>query len=1485
MSFWQHNVAQKMSRRGTGYPGEEAVVPRILALHGAGSNSAVTRMQATNLNLDGKYEIVYMDGPLKVNEPFFMEDDPSLHALISGPYYSWLDMALPAERRRKAILATMRRVLEVLLREGPFDGVYGFSQGAVVVAALAQDDVLEILLDETASDEADRGIAAFSGIVGQAMSRAASVWKPQGAGGIPMHAVNQGPGGRSTMRRTAVSKKQSLLPSWRKAAAKMARNQSVFMPPRTRTFFAEAQQFVEDGGALFSFGIFVCGHGHLLEQLREDLGLERTPGVVDCRRVTTVHIIGLRDALKDSSEALAAQFDPSKRLVLYVPHAHEVPRELRKHDRLHTRLEAFLHSDVYEELASDLPFANISPMARSAKAPHQQLVYTTLDSRMPTYTPTLRDMLNAHPAADVAIYEVGNARGITYGELSAFVNTDGALHTIGVMPKEVVVYAAPPGGHVAAAVAFLAFASQTCAAPLDSVGTTEADATSAFAQFNAKHVIIFDDFPAEGIRAAANAAEGRGELRLHVVKLQGPDHPGFFRFQPSSIVPSKHQLVSRVDDYVLLLRTSGTTSKPKAVPLKQGQLVRNGAALGSSIQLTSKDVCLNAMPLFHIGGLSASILATLSVGASVKCLAKFSPADFVEALSATPQPTWYSAVPTIHNAVVVYIRDNNLLVDNRFRNHSLRFIRSGAAALTVPDANALSSTYGGVPILSTYSMSEQMPISQPPSGMGLMQLHEKPGSVGVPVATHLSIVDEHMTPQPNDVEGQVAICGPTVMTEYLDNPEANRANFFLLSNEHIYNNAPQVGHPFFLTGDTGLLDADGHLSLKGRSKELIKKGGEQVSPYEVEDVLVSHRWVQLAVVFSVPSTVWGEEVGAAIILSTEGLADMVTLKMLTKEMRGTCAALQLANYKVPSCWKIVTDDELPKTSTRKYIRTNLAEKLNVTSAFQQGGSAAAPRVPPPTFAPALNGVRFILGCQVMFNHFGSGGDPNGWGVVGNYRYYCLHVPAFFMLGGMTMSATMAPPAKDKLSYALSRIGSMHPMYCVSILLLFINFLIFCNPSCFYDEFTWEYNSNTSITSADADRRSQNCYCNDTPSGLGWWGSTILTLVVYLLGLQSWPLFNISWFLGWYHWFSSVYYLLLLLFPYMYQWMYALRGKTTALWGCLALTLVFNYAEVILYVAMPAEMAEGTFSLFYYLFPPFWIPMFGSGIVTAFLYDAYRPNEKHYARLFGHVGDLISCLFLVMTVLQMTNTEDVGPEGYTMDPIKVRMWATINSRIYFPAILLWLVCLGVGEGLTCWVLSNDFLINTLTPNSYGLFIYQQVVGQYYYLITRGRWWSWWSYRKSFFWFSPKPLPVPWYEAIFAMMLVCLFSQLMLTYIEPYVIQSWSYIRNSLFSSVKDSDTMDSLEVIAIAVSNLTGIDDVEEDMTLEEVGLQSIGLPMLITEINNILPECALTVSAIMGAETLGDMADLLDTAREAAETTAWDNSVGTASRMVKSKMN
>jgi len=1135
--------------------------------------------------------------------------------------------------------------------------------------------------------------------------------------------------------------------------------------------------------------------------------------------------------------------------------------------------------------------ARVSAHATIHVASGAQLV--RCEVKLPTYAPrTLLDSLRSNSTSGAPFIRDAKApsRATTYADLAAFVETGaGDLRSRGVNRGDVVSYA-PPGGGALASVAFIAVAAQAIAAPLDP-GISALEAASAFVQFNVRHVVLFEGNSADGLAAAAADTP---TVRTHIARALGVDQPGLFEFigigqdrRASLTQPHRQASLTPMppltgpSDVVLLLRTSGTTSAPKGVPLRQEQLVSNGMLLAGALQLTSQDHCLNAMPLFHIGGISASLLGTLATGGQCTCITAFDPAHFIAALGGVgadeageegPMPSWYSAVPTIHLAVLNHARamasESSSAINDGvlFDRHALRFIRSGAAALTPQDARALSNAFGGLPVLSTYSMSELMPISQPPAGCSPhVHMFDKPGSVGVPIAASLTIVDQDsLVPQPPGTPGVIAVSGQSVMHSYLDDPVADAASFFLLSCASTGGN----DSAFFLTGDVGVIDSEGHLVITGRTKELIKKGGEQVSPYEVEAALETCVVVRKAVVFSVPSVLWGEEVGAAIVLfpnaaktpprSPRSPSDIELKSMLSD----SCHASGLAPTKFPTVVIVVSEDELPKTATRKYIRSGLAGKLGVTASITVD---TTPRLGPPTVSKALTGVRYFLACQVIFNHIGSqkAHVEGNWGAVSNGRFFCIHVPAFFALGGFGLASSMSVAPPNKLSFAAARLSPMYPMYLLSLAPLLINLLLQCNPSTYDAEFHY---------TAQPDDTTRGDFCESSPMIRSWWGTLGATLLIYGAGVQAWPIYHASWFLSYYSWFSSVYYFLLACFPWLYTRALLLRGRRLSLLLLMAGCALANYGVVALYTIVYFRLAKqdddgatNQFSLACYLFPPFWLPCFGMGIVSAFLFDAYRPYLGHGAWRWGVLCDVITFGLVAQAAATVMLPDEIRPDSVAPDDgLDVRSWAAIQSRMYGPLMVLWLYALAVDRGITARFFSRPLFVERLGPISYFMYLFHQLVGQYYWLVTRRKWWSYWRYRKAFFWFSPAPVPTAWWEYFFIVILTTWLAEF-LALVDPWLIARWERARVYLFGGRLSEGSL-TIDVVLKTISGLTGA-PVNPDATLAECGLVSVAAPVIISLLTAALPGVTISLPDLVAINTVLELADLLEERRKEASTT------------------
>ena len=345
------------------------------------------------------------------------------------------------------------------------------------------------------------------------------------------------------------------------------------------------------------------------------------------------------------------------------------------------------------------------------------------------------------------------------------------------------------------------------------------------------------------------------------------------------------------DDQALVLHTSGTTSRPKIVPLRQRNLASSARNIARSLELTQNDRALAVMPLFHIHGIMASTLAPLSAGAAVIATTGFDAFKFHRWV-ADLRPTYYTAVPTMHQMVLARAGDRG--------DTSLRFVRSSSASLPGAVLDDLRELFN-VPVIEAYGMTEA---SHQMTCNPLPPRSTKPGSVGIPTGIEVTILDKTGNELPRGTRGEVSIKGPSVVDGYENNPAANEAAFT---------------NGWFRTGDEGMLDDDGYLFLTGRLKEQINRGGEKISPLEIDEILLRHPAIAEAVTFAIPHDKLGEDVGlAAVRVAGSDLTE--------KELRDYLSA-QLAAFKLPRT--IVFVDEIPKGATGKIQRIGLAGRLGL----------------------------------------------------------------------------------------------------------------------------------------------------------------------------------------------------------------------------------------------------------------------------------------------------------------------------------------------------------------------------------------------------------------------------------------------------------------------------------------------------------------------------------------------------------------------------
>ena len=477
-----------------------------------------------------------------------------------------------------------------------------------------------------------------------------------------------------------------------------------------------------------------------------------------------------------------------------------------------------------------------------------------------------------------------DAAPLTHAGLRALAHdTVAALNAIGVGRGDRVAIVLPNGPQMAAAFIAIAAGATTC--PLNPA--YRADEFEFYLNdLGARALVVMGDTPA---RAVA------GKLGIPMLELVPGAVAGAFTLSGGVPGTATRPGLAQAEDVALVLHTSGTTSRPKIVPLSQANLCASARHIGRALALTPGDTCLNIMPLFHIHGLIAATLSSLVAGGQVVCAPGFNALKFFATLDAV-KPSWYTAVPTMHQAILERAKRNADIIARA----RLRLIRSSSASLPPQVMTELEAVFG-CPVLESYGMTEA---THQMTSNPLPPAPRKPGSVGIAAGPEVGIMDEEGCLLSQGALGEIVIRGPNVTHGYENNPDANLKGF---------------AGGWFRTGDQGSLDEEGYLRITGRLKEIINRGGEKISPLEVDEVLMDHPSVQQVVTFAVPHAKLGEEVGCAVVLRENCTCAEAELRDF--------ARIKLADFKVPR--HVVFLDEIPKGATGKLQRIGLAAKLGL----------------------------------------------------------------------------------------------------------------------------------------------------------------------------------------------------------------------------------------------------------------------------------------------------------------------------------------------------------------------------------------------------------------------------------------------------------------------------------------------------------------------------------------------------------------------------
>jgi acyl-CoA synthetase (AMP-forming)/AMP-acid ligase II len=509
---------------------------------------------------------------------------------------------------------------------------------------------------------------------------------------------------------------------------------------------------------------------------------------------------------------------------------------------------------------------------------------------MTDHARTITELLE-HGAADKAALSAPGGAPLTYGDLRTLVSsTFAALSARGIGANDRVAIVLENGPEMATT--FLSVGAGATAAPLNPAYRTD-EFEFFLTDLRARLLIVARDSTSPVVdvanrlgvpiaRLVAHHARGSGSFALEF-----PD--------TMSVRAGAEPRLAAPDDVALVLHTSGTTSRPKIVPLRQRNICASAHNIRTTLTMTALDRGLCVMPLFHIHGLMAALLAPLSAGGEVCCTPGFNGLKFFSWL-AEVQPTWYTAVPTMHQTILARAGKNaDAVAGNR-----LRFIRSSSSALPPKVITELEALFGA-PVIEAYGMTEA---SHQMASNPLPPSRRKPGSVGPGAGPQVRVIDADGNTAPPDATGEIVIRGDNVMAAYENNPAANADAFI---------------NGWFRTGDQGAMDGDGYLSITGRLKEIINRGGEKISPREVDEIIMEHPAVHQCVTFAVSHEMLGEDVAAAVVLRDGLSAD-------DKELR-QFAAVRLASFKVPR--RILIVPSIPVGATGKLQRIGLAKKLGL----------------------------------------------------------------------------------------------------------------------------------------------------------------------------------------------------------------------------------------------------------------------------------------------------------------------------------------------------------------------------------------------------------------------------------------------------------------------------------------------------------------------------------------------------------------------------
>jgi long-chain acyl-CoA synthetase len=379
------------------------------------------------------------------------------------------------------------------------------------------------------------------------------------------------------------------------------------------------------------------------------------------------------------------------------------------------------------------------------------------------------------------------------------------------------------------------------------------------------------------------AKTGADEAGAELISVK----PGEFEQLLGNAEPQRDVVDRADDDTAVILYTSGTTGKPKGAELTHANLLRNAEIAQGLGDSSEDDVVLGALPLFHSFGQTCGLNATMRAGGTLSMIPRFDPGKALEIIQ-RDKVTIFQGVPTMYTAMLHHPEKE------KYDLSCLRAAFSGGSAMPVEVMKGFEEAFG-CKVLEGYGLSETSPVAS----FNHADRERKPGTIGTPVeGVEMKVVDEDGNDVPQGEVGEIVIKGHNVMKGYWNREDATKES---------------IRDGWFFTGDMGKVDEDGYFSIVDRKKEMIIRGGYNVYPREIEEVLYEHEAVQEAAVIGVPDESMGEEVAAVVVLKEGKEVDESALRDFVKG--------EVAGYKYPR--KIFFVDELPKGPTGKILKREI----------------------------------------------------------------------------------------------------------------------------------------------------------------------------------------------------------------------------------------------------------------------------------------------------------------------------------------------------------------------------------------------------------------------------------------------------------------------------------------------------------------------------------------------------------------------------------